>query len=314
MTLVQLRYTVKLAQVMSYSKAADLLFITQPTLSQQIKKLEDEIGAKLFIRNTRSVTLTPAGVSFVKEAKRILSEIDSLYICMNSFDKSKPKDLNIGVTTILQTSDLPKYISDFSIEHPKVIPIIHMNVTNELEHLLNSNKIEMAVMKLTEYDEIWRINHFRKELLFKDRMNVVLPHNHHLQNHKFVSIDELKDEKVITGIIGSELYNAMVDMYYYAKVPFNISMMTNSSNIETMISFVEKGLGITFSSETVCEYFDNRDLIFKPLKPSHYKNTYIVTNKKYDLSETTNALIEYLRNRYSSRFPYTASGQKESTM
>ncbi|MEG2119502.1 MAG: LysR family transcriptional regulator, partial [Pseudoflavonifractor sp.] len=120
MDLVQLRYAVKVAETENFSRAAEQCFVTQPTLSQRIHQLEQELGVPLFERSTRRVSLTDAGRLFVAKAQIILADADRLAEEMEGERRRIKGSLSIGVLTTLSHLNIPQYLSSFQQQYPNI--------------------------------------------------------------------------------------------------------------------------------------------------------------------------------------------------
>lgn len=144
MELRQLKYFVKVAELLSFSKAAKALYITQSTLSQQIKQLEDELDMALFFRNNHKVTLTEAGETFLEGAKKTLADADDNKAKIMDLASGHRGTLNIGVTHSFG-SILTESILAFKKEFPQVhLNICYRNVV-ELMELISNGDLDFAL-------------------------------------------------------------------------------------------------------------------------------------------------------------------------
>lgn len=198
MELRQLKYFVRVAQTLNFTEAAHDLFITQGTLSQQIKQLENEIGTPLFCRASHSVMLTDAGEELLPMAKRT---IDYAQECRNKINDLRgilTGSLNIGITH----SFSPLFVStvkDFIKKYPGVKLNIHYGTATELFDMLHERTLDfiLAFKPLQEYGEIL------SEPLFKVPLSVVMRREHPMATHKSLTLEEL--EKFSIALPGSGL-------------------------------------------------------------------------------------------------------------
>lgn len=121
MELNQLKYLVKMGEVQNFSKASEDLFIAQPTLSQQIKRLEDELGVKLFERSTRKVVLTDIGKICVSYAREALRNIDDIQSAAEKYRRREKSKILIGMLNIMPRMDIMNVITQFEEENPDII-------------------------------------------------------------------------------------------------------------------------------------------------------------------------------------------------
>lgn len=146
MQLHQLRYIVKVSELGKFSLAAKELFVTQPTLSQQIINLEKEIGVKLFVRQSKNVQLTPAGKEFVVRAKRILTQVDNLFDLMSNYSTLETGNISVGIMWSASYLGITKIIEEFSVLYPKVNVEIVVDGSQILPQKLKDGEIDVVFM------------------------------------------------------------------------------------------------------------------------------------------------------------------------
>lgn len=142
MQLSQIRYVLMVQKCGSISKAAGELFITQPSLSQQLSLLEKELQVRLFVRGRRGVTLTDAGEEFVAYSRRIVPEVDNLLESMNSFAVRTKGRIKIGVLWIFAELGLAGLISDFCAVYPEIETVITVNGSVRLLDMLRNRELD----------------------------------------------------------------------------------------------------------------------------------------------------------------------------
>ena len=119
MEMHQLEYVLAVAKYNNFTRAAEEIRTSQSSLSQQIGKLENELGISLFMRTTRSVQLTPAGAEFVTHAKRIMAEVAKARLCINEYVSIEKGNLTLGVIAVVGHSNIPKLIVSFQNNFPE---------------------------------------------------------------------------------------------------------------------------------------------------------------------------------------------------
>ena len=132
MQLHQMRYVLEAAKKKSFSAAAKSLYLSQPSLSQQILHLEKELGIALFVRHSKSVSLTEAGEQFVASAERILNEVDRLKENMEKFSLLEAGTLRIGILWIAGYLQIPRVITDYHSAFPRIRYQLHVEGSNTL--------------------------------------------------------------------------------------------------------------------------------------------------------------------------------------
>lgn len=242
MELRQLKYFIKTAQTLNFSEAARSLYITQSTLSQQIKALEDELGCPLFERNSHNVSLTESGEIMVPLVKQILHDAEVCKSQIMDLQELITGSLNIGAT--FSFSPLVKEtIKDFISRYPGV----RLNVINrsmeELMEMLRRREVDfvLAFKPDTLFDEI------ESQVLFEDRLSVIMSKNHPLAACESISPDEIKRHPLAIPAKGLQARN-MIDKYFnFSSGDFSVSLEVNS--VYNLLEVVESSKLITILSE-----------------------------------------------------------------
>ena len=187
MELRQLKYFVKVAETRNFSEAARTLFISQSTLSQQIKQLEEEIGEPLFIRDSRRVRLTDVGEQILPSAKKTLREAESCFDRVYDVRNLKTGTLNIGATYTFSP-----LLKETVIEFMRLYPEIKLNIfcksMEELMGMLENQEIDIALSyKPSEhYDSI------ESHILFDNNLSIIVNDKHELAGRKSMRLSELE--------------------------------------------------------------------------------------------------------------------------
>lgn len=191
MELRQLKYFVTVAKTLNFSDAARKLFITQGTLSQQIKQLEDEMGFQLLSRTSHSVALTEAGEELLPIAKKTIEESENCRKKMNELRGALTGSLSIGVTHSFSML-LGGTIRDFIKKHPGVKLKIYYKTATELSEMLQDGDLDLflAFKPAQLSDDI------EAETLFPSRLSVVMRKDHPLATKKEISLEELKSQSI----------------------------------------------------------------------------------------------------------------------
>lgn len=245
MELYTMHYVLAMAEYENFSLAAQACHIGQPALSQQIAKLEKELGITLFHRSSRGAKLTEAGKVFVRRAQEILQLSDALKSEMSLFAGLHRGSLNLGIITSLQCIDFGGLLSDFCEAYPGISVNIAQAGTHNLLQQLIERKIDLAFLN-HPLSGLPKGVEFSK--LGEDRYHLAVSRSHPLAQRKSVSLRELKDEQFIfnqTGQVASELcLNACIS------AGFRPNIICRSANPTTGLYMVRGGLGIAlFPSE-----------------------------------------------------------------
>lgn len=286
MEIHQLEYVLAVEKFNNFTRAAEEIRISQSSLSQQISKLENELGVSLFMRTTRSVKLTPAGKEFITYARRIWLELIQARHCVQEYTSIKKGHLSIGALTVIGHYNIPNLLSSFN----KKFPFIKLNILEgqceELLSMLQSSKIDAAFVQIT------KPNHkFRLFKLVTDRMVLVTNHQHPLANRLSVELKELKNEKFIltpaTSGHHQDFYNASLAEDFIPDIVLNCSV------VKTMLSFVREGLGITVLSSNVAAAECDAGVKIIPLTPAIHREIAMATRNCENVSPTLKLFLNF---------------------
>jgi DNA-binding transcriptional LysR family regulator len=188
----------RVANLKSFSRAADDLFLTQPTVSGHILSLEQSLSLRLFDRTSREIHLTKAGEVFLKYASKILSFRKDLLNALSEFSQGIKGELSLGASTIPGEYLVPKLMSDFKKEHPHFIICLKIADTKEIVQYVLQDNVEFGIIGA-------KLNHpsLHFEKYEEDEIVVVAPSDHPLTRKKRVNVDELLKEPWIIREEGS---------------------------------------------------------------------------------------------------------------
>ena len=239
MELFVMRYVLAVAEHKNFSLAAHACHIGQPALSQQIAKLEKQLGVTLFMRNSRGAVLTEAGEEFVRRAREILQRTEALGSEMSLYAGLCRGTLNVGVITSLQCIDFGGMLSALCSTYPEISVNIQQGGTHILLQQLIDRKLDLAFCNKPSGGVP---NGIEFQHLGQDRFHVAVPANHPLAGEKKISLARLKNERFIfhqAGQVASELcLNACL------KAGFEPNIVCRSSSPTTGLYMVRGGLGV----------------------------------------------------------------------
>ncbi len=245
MEMHQLRYTVAVARTGNFSRAAEQCRVAQPSLSQQIQKLENELGERLFDRLKSGVKLTQAGEIFLQRAARILEEVDTATREMHDAHSLVRGSLNIGVLPTIAPYFLPPIIARFSAEFPGVEVVVHEDTTARLLKLAASCEIDLAVLSLPIDDTT-----FETRTLFTEDLLVALPPGHSFATRRTLRAADLESERFILMKEGHCLGDQVLSFCTRREISPKVSC--RSAQIETVQALVASGLGISLVPAMAC--------------------------------------------------------------
>lgn len=248
MELRQLQYALAIAKELNFSRAAERLHIAQPSLSQQLAKLEKEIGVQLFSRNTNSVELTYAGKVFMEKAQTIVDMAEMLKREMDDIAHMRKGKLIVGSLPITGSHILPLVLPTFQTRYPEIEIQLVEDTTSNLEALTASGETDISLLSLPLADPslAW-------ETLIEEEICLALPPGHPLASREEaregVRLVDLKGEPFIVLKKGQGFRTITMDLCREAG--FEPNIVFESSNIDTVQSLVAAGMGIAFVPKMV---------------------------------------------------------------
>ncbi|MFS0722589.1 LysR family transcriptional regulator [Paenibacillus sp. 1P07SE] len=241
MELRQLQYVVQIAADKNFSRAAEKLHIAQPSLSQQLAKLEKELGQQLFRRTTNSVELTHAGDVFVAKASVILDAVEQLKQEMDDLGQMRRGRLVVGSLPITGSHILPIVLPLFQERYPEIEIVLLEDTTTRLEQLTSSGQTDLSLLALPLLDSslTW-------EPLIEEEIKLAVPPQHRLAASGRLEADiaALADEPFIMLKRGQGFRQIAINLC--AQAGFVPRTVFESANIETVQSLVAAGMGIAF--------------------------------------------------------------------
>ena len=238
MTLTQLNYTLAVAEEGNFTKAAEKCFVTQPTLSMQVQKLEEELTIKLFNRNTKPISLTPIGLKVIEQAKVILKEAKRMDDVVTSEKGIIGGDFRIGIIPTVMPTLLPLFLSTFIKKFPKVnLKIEELNTASIIEELKNG-KLDAGIAA-TPLDDPKLIE---KPLYYEPFVGYI-PENHSLSKLKSLSVEDLEKIYILVLEDGHCFREHVLKLCQTTKSlsTFNLK----SGSFETLINLANDGMGMT---------------------------------------------------------------------
>lgn len=235
MDLYQIRYFLAISETGNFTKAADRLYVSQPSLSAGIKKLEQELGTKLFERGGRKVLLTPEGHFFLEKAQNILREYQAALHTLKGFH-NRPI-LKVGTLHTVRGYNLARLFGDFHQEHQNVSLKLYNGHLEELRDWLETGKIDFAITSLNQSD-IGKTS----EVLFQQQFCLAVPVTHAFAKLNSISLVELDKQPYIERI-HCEIWRTNPHLFKEAGIQPQTVYWAN--NEEWVISLVQVGLGVS---------------------------------------------------------------------
>jgi LysR family transcriptional activator of glutamate synthase operon len=239
MELRQLRYLVALADEQHFTRAAAREHIAQPALSQQIRRLEQEVGLALVERTTRRVTVTEAGQTLVARARRILSEMEAANAEMQALAGVRTGHVMLGTMHTMGPVDVSLALAVFHQRHPAVELTVREESSEELAEMLRDDLLDLAFLSVTERIESHGLGLHQ---LVSEELVVVLPADHQLAGRGTLHMTELADEQFISYRPGARLRELLTFAARHAGFEPQVKLESNES--ERIKRLVARDMGV----------------------------------------------------------------------
>lgn len=257
MELRQIRYFLKVAELLNFSEASKALFITQSTLSQQIRQLENEFDTILFERNSHEVSLTEAGQQFMRYARKVIIDVDDCTQKMDDLKNMLTGELNIGVTFTFSP-----LLTETVLEFMKLYPHVRLNVfyktMSELMDMLQRREVDFVLaFKPTD-----RNDKIESHVLFNNHLSVVVSDRHSLAKRKSLTLDDLAPYDAAMPARGLQARNSFDDMIHSENSKLKIRVELNDVSI--LLKLIKQSKLITILADATIH--DEDGLVAIPLE------------------------------------------------
>ncbi|MCW5580404.1 MAG: LysR family transcriptional regulator [Luteimonas sp.] len=238
MNLRDLKYLIAVADHRHFGRAAAASFVSQPTLSTQIRKLEDELGVALIERAPRKVMLTPIGVEIVERARRLVAEVEQMKEAARRSQRPEAGVVRLGIFPTLGPYLLPHVIPAIRERFPELQLLLVEEKSDELLARLRDGRLDAAILALPVDDE--QLHH---EYLFEEPFLLAVPERHPLAKHEALCIDDLAHENLLLLEDGHCLRRQTLDVCQLAGAHEKTEFRATS--LETLRQMVAANVGIT---------------------------------------------------------------------
>jgi DNA-binding transcriptional LysR family regulator len=292
MELRQLGYFRAVARERSFTRAAELLHVAQPGISQQIRQLEAELGSELFDRSTKPVRLTPAGRALLSHAEHALDAATAGRDAVHRLAGVVSGRVSLGTIPGIPQVDLAGLLADFHIRHPDVeITLREEHPVALLEHLRH-DEYDATIVGLSRPGPPTGLD---GEVISAEPLVIVAAPDHHLATGRFAPVTELRDEPLVTLTPGSALRTHLENACDAAGFPARIALETSDVNL--LGDLVARGLGLTVVPRSVAEAAAARHpLHILGIRPSiTQRYTVLVWKQDRYRSAAVNAFLTHAR-------------------
>lgn len=292
MTLTQLEYIVTLDTYRHFVLASEKCFVTQPTLSMQIQKLEDELGVKIFDRTKQPVIPTEIGASIIAQARIVLREAVMIRHFIAEQKNTMTGELRIGIIPTLAPYLLPALFKNIREKYPQVILLAREIITEDVVQELKNNRLDCGIVVTPLKD-----TSIKEDVLFYEELFVYVSKNNALHNKKYVLPGDIDPTQLWLLEEGhcfrSQILN-LCELQKHSRIHFRYE----TGNIETLKRMVDNSDGITILPELAIKEFSHKQLkLVKRLKePSPAREVSLVTHRDHLKTKLIQSLKEEILN------------------
>ena len=298
MELRHLRYFVTAAEELSISRAAARLHVSQPPVSRQIQDLEEEIGTALFDRNSKRLRLTPAGEAFLREAKRILSQVVHAARLSNAIGRGQAGPISIAFLSPLGGMFLSQVVRSFRQTHPLVdVDLVEMVPRQQLE-ALRDGQIDLAFMAKVE---VQNANEFVFETVMDVQVHAAVSLQHRLSQLKEIPLGELREEAFITIKRSAAPATHELLLRVCRSAGFEPYVMKQSEQPQSILDLVAAGAGVAILPENFGRY--QADVVMRPLVPRPASIELCMVWRKGDTTKPLHSLRTMILDHFQQQFP-----------
>jgi len=290
MELRHLRYFVAVAEALSFTKAAEKLRLAQPSLTRQVRNLEDEIGVRLLDRTNNHVTLTEEGRMFLFDSKKLLAQCAESVAAVQRMKRGESPDLNIGYVASIHYGMLPATLGAFRKLRPTVALNLYDMTSAEQYVALEVRKIDLGFVGVRPS---LSGHTFLSECVAHDKMLVALHAGHPLSKKREVRLSELATQFFVTGSVKTHPGTREWLVESCRGAGFAARVLQEAENASTAILFVADGLGVALVPPYVAE-LPHDGVVFRPLVPALLRESTIAWRED-NLSKPLQDYIEIVK-------------------
>lgn len=288
----QMRAFLALAEAENFTRASEMVCLSQPAFSALIASLEQEVGYRLFDRDTRKVQLNANGLHFVELASRFVNNYDNIVQEIKLYSQGEEGSVTLAVLPSLAVQWLPQIISKFNIENPHIrINIVDTQWDRCLQAIVN-NSADLAVTAGTP-----SLKEIQAELLFSDDFYLICPKNHPFSKKSYVELKDLEGEKFIAFSNGTSirLFTDQLTQLY------NIRYVLEVRQLTTMMGLIAANQGISITTGLTLFQFEHDSIAIIPFKDVSLKRAvYLIKKKERQLSSQALKLYEFIKEHASN--------------
>nr|WP_314865023.1 LysR substrate-binding domain-containing protein [uncultured Flavobacterium sp.] len=240
MTITQLKYVLAVAEHKNFTLAADKCFVTQPTLSMQIQKIEEELNIQIFDRTKKPIQLTDIGEKIVNQAKNIVNEADRIQDIVEQQKGFVGGEFRLGIIPTIMPTLLPMFLNNFIKKYPKVKLIIEELNTDEIITKLNNGHLDAAIAATPLEEE-----KIKEIVLYFEPFVAYIPENHQHYQKQEIEVADLNLDEILLLQDGHCFRDGILNLCKNNSRNEINHFQIESGSFETLIKLADEGLGTT---------------------------------------------------------------------
>lgn len=303
MTITQLEYIVAVDTYRSFVLAAEKCFVTQPTLSMQVQKLEDTLGVKLFDRSKQPVTPTEIGIEIITQARIMLSESEKIKEIITDRQKELSGELRVGIIPTVSPYILPKIIHGFIEKYPQVKLIVWEQTTEEIVQQLKLGMIDCGILSTPLHE-----NNLTEIPVFYENFVAYVSKHSKLSKKKSITPDDIDMEEIWILNEGHCMREQVLNICQRRKATKGFQHFEyNTGSVETLKRMVDQNNGATILPELALAELTDKQLdkvrYFKSPEPAREVSIVIQRNflKRRMIEALKNEILEFVPKRMKSK-------------
>lgn len=285
MELRQLEYFQMIAHVNNITRAAELLHVSQPSLSTAMQKLEKELGVFLLDRSKKQIRLTNAGTIFLQRVDDILARVEDMVMEMNDWGQHQARTLKIGIPPMIGTFLFPHLFINYRNLFPDINLEISENGSMAIQELIEKGDLDLGIVIISETSHL-----LSTVPILQSEIVVCMHKNHPLSCKEKVSLAELKDESII--MLKEGFYNRNIIMDNFAKQNIHPQIVLSSNQLETIKSLIINGVGISFLFKETLR--NHEDIVAIPFAQPIKETIGLTWKTDRYLSQSSRSFIEFI--------------------
>ncbi|MFD1416618.1 LysR family transcriptional regulator [Oceanobacillus jeddahense] len=289
MELRQLEYFMIVCKEMHFTRAAEKLNLSQPTLSEQIKRLEEEVGIPLFDRIGKKIALTEAGKILLKHSQSVFFEIEQAEAAIRDLNELQRGKLAIGSLLTCVNYLLPPAIIKFKQSYPNVKLSVHGLKTDDIKNGLLENELDLGITFLPVEEK-----EFASVPLFTEELTLAVPSGHPIASLKEIDMEKLKN---ISAILLPESYflRQLIDRYC-TEMGFSLQPILEMTTLESLLRMVSEGVGVTILPEPYLDSLDHSEVVkVKLINPTPQREIGFIYRKNKFICATTQTFMGQIK-------------------